>query len=936
MNIEQMPVFNRPDRMTPSRGRGSPPKRALLVLAGALFAALLLIWPAWANLYTDWLWFYSLGYGGVFSTILGTKVMLGITGGLMAATVVWFNLRLALRLSPKAAEAEPIARTSADGLPLMPDVAALVALVPRLTTFASLAVGSVAAMVAWSAWDDFLRYRYQQPFGEADPIFGRDIGFYFFTLPVLDLAAGWLFTLGVVSLIGSAAVYAVLRAGDSAADGMAMLRERGPRAHLLSLGAGLFLALAWQVYLMMPNLLYSTAGPMAGASYADVTARLPMLWVRLFAAVLASVLIGICTFRPTNRLLWTGAGVYALSVFSGWLYPAMLQRFSVAPNEMAMEAPYIRHNIAATRKAFGLDRVEEREVSGERELSAKDIQENQPTIQNIRLWDQQPLLDTFGQIQEIRTYYEFQSVDNDRYQINGETQQVMLSPRELASASLPNRNWINERLTFTHGFGLTVGPVAQATPEGLPVLFVKDIPPVSSIPSLKVDRPEIYFGEMSNDPVYVKTNIQEFNHPAGEENVFSRYAGDGGISVASTWRQLLFATRFADMKLLLSNDLTADSRVLFYRNIVERLRRVAPFLRFDADPYMVISEGKLFWITDAYTASDRYPYSQPVRGGINYVRNSVKSVVDAYHGDVTLYVADERDPIIQTYARMFPGILRPLSEMPAGLRSHLRYPEDIFKIQTAVYSTYHMDQPQVFYNKEDQWAVASVPGSGANATEVMEPYYTIMKLPEEQTEEFILMLPFTPQRKDNLAAWMVARADGENYGRLVVYRFPKQRLIFGPKQVMARINQDPEISRQVSLWSQHGSQVILGTLMVIPIKESLIYVQPLYLRAVTGKIPELRRVIVAADNRIAMEPTLDAALVRVFGGQPKTGGRAPEQISTLHPGMSDAQTPSSPLNSQAKMHYDRMIQSQREGDWARFGEDLKQLGSVIERLSAKK
>jgi uncharacterized protein len=635
-----------------------------------------------------------------------------------------------------------------------------------------------------------------------------------------------------------------------------------------------------------------------------------------------------------------GLGLYLLVLVAGWLYPAIVQRFSVGPNELVKETPYIIHNIAATRKAFGLDQVEERELPGETALTAQDIQENQRTINNIRLWDQQPLLDTFSQIQEIRTYYDFQSVDNDRYRINGELQQVMLSARELASASLPNRSWINEQLTFTHGFGLTLGPVNQVTPEGLPVLFVKDIPPVSSAPALKVERPEIYFGELSNDRVYVKTKAKEFNYPAGEENVFASFAGEGGVAIGSTWRQLLFAARFGDLKLLLSNDLTPESRVLYHRNIRERLGQLAPFLNFDSDPYLVISEGRLFWIADAYTVSDRYPYSQPV-SGINYIRNSVKAIVDAYHGHVRLYIADERDPLIQTWARIFPGILKPLSGMPADLRAHLRYPEDIFKIQTAVYSTYHMDQPQVFYNKEDQWSVVSMAEKQGKAeSQVLEPYYTIMRLPSERTEEFMLLLPFTPKRKDNLAAWMVARADGEHYGRLLVYRFPKQKLIYGPKQIVARINQDPEISRQLSLWNQRGSQVILGTLLVIPIKESLIYVQPLYLRADTGKIPELKRVIVAVENRIAMEPTLEASLARIFGNAPSAAADLAQTLQqTSRVGETPAAQPAADAQSlavQGRQHYDRALQALRESDWTRYGEEIKQLGAVLEQMSKQK
>ncbi|MEP7338282.1 MAG: UPF0182 family protein [Acidobacteriota bacterium] len=909
-----------------------------LLAAVALVA--IILWPAWAGFYTNWLWFQNLGYQTVFTTMLATKVLLGLTAGLLACAFTWLSFRLALRQSPEPPHHEETSQRflTIEGQQIpAPDFARLVG---RLALPAALAVGAFAGLLAWGAWDVWLRYRHQTPFGEADPIFGRDIAYYFFTLPALETLTSLLLTLVVINLIGAAAIYAA-RGAETFIKLRQVALGQGPRTHLLSLVAALFLVLAGQAYLGIPNLLHSTSGPVAGASYTDLNATLPLLYAQVCAAVLVAVLAAASLLRARNGLLWAGLGLYLLTLAAGVVYPAILQRFSVGPNELVKETPYIIHNIAATRKAFGLEQVEERELSGETALTAKDIRENQPTINNIRLWDQQPLLDTFSQIQEIRTYYDFQSVDNDRYRINGELQQVMLSARELSTASLPNRNWINEQLTFTHGFGLTLGPVNQVTPEGLPVLFVKDIPPVSSAPALKIERPEIYFGEMSNDRVYVKTTAKEFNYPAGEENVFASFAGAGGVAIGSMWRQLLFATRFGDLKLLLSNDLTPESRVLYHRNIRERLGQVAPFLSFDSDPYLVISEGRLFWIADAYTVSNRYPYSQPVSGGVNYIRNSVKAVVDAYHGDVRLYIADERDPLIQTWARIFPGILKPLSEMPADLRAHLRYPEDIFKIQTAVYSTWHMNQPQAFYNKEDQWSVVSMgEKQSAGETPGMEPYYTIMKLPGEQTEEFILMLPFTPKSKDNLAAWMVARADGEHYGKLIAYRFPKQKLVYGPKQIVARINQDPEISRQLSLWNQRGSQVLFGPLMVIPIKESLIYVQPLYLRAETGKIPELRRVIVAAENQIAMEPTLEASLARIFGNAPSA--RA-DLAQTPQPAARMGETPSAQpaadaqsLAAQAKQHYDRALQAQREGDWARYGEETKRLGAVLEQMSKQK
>ncbi len=912
-------------------------RRSRLWLALALLAVVIIVWPAWAGIYTNWLWFNQLGYQTVFKTTLLTKALLGFAVGLITAAVVWFNFRLALRLSPGGLPTTRYFMVEGEQVQA-PDFSELVR---RLALPASLAAGVFAGLAAWGAWEIFLQFRHQVPFGEADPIFGRDIAFYFFTLPAMEAAARWLFLVVVVSLIGATLIYALRGAVDFNQPRFRLSLERGARSHLLALLAVLFLVFSWQAYLEGPNLLFGVSGPVSGASYSDINASMPILYVKMVVAAVVALLAVASIFLGSNRLIWVGAGVYVLTIIGGLIYPAVVQRFSVAPNELAKETPYIEYNIAATRKAFALDRVEERELSGEKALTSRDIQENQLTIKNIRLWDQQPLLDTFAQIQEIRPYYEFQSVDNDRYRINGELQQVMLSPRELPSASLPNRNWINEHLTFTHGFGLTLGPVDRATAEGLPALFIQDIPPSSTVPALKVDRPEIYFGEMSNDRVYVKTNAKEFNFPAGDENVFKNYEGEGGVSIGSRWRQLLFSTRFGDLKLLLSDDMTPESRVLFNRGISERLSHVAPYLRFDSDPYMVIHEGRLFWIADGYTVSNRYPYSQTVNG-VNYIRNSVKAVIDAYHGDTRLYIADERDPLIQTYARIFPGTLKPLAEMPEGLRAHLRYPEDIFKIQTHVYATYHMDQPQVFYNKEDLWTPASMgqpvgqaaDGSGGGA-QAMEPYYTIMKLPEEQTEEFILMLPFTPKNKDNLASWMVARADGEHYGKLVVYRFPKQKLVFGPKQVVARINQDPEISRQVSLWDQRGSNVIRGTLMVIPIEESLIYVQPLYLRAESGRIPELRRVIVAAENRIAMEPTLEASLARIFGdaptASPKTEATAPQPGETL----ASAQPAAAPVNlaEQAKQQYDRAIQAQRDGDWARYGEEIKRLGATIEQMA---
>lgn len=906
------------------------PSKLWLVVFGVLLAAG--AWFLFARFYTDYLWFSSVGFQTVFGTMLTAGVLSALTVGAAAGVLTFLNLRLAVKNSPEPPVIIYEPGEEADETPRsaqMPPLSASLASAPLPV---SIIVGLLAAFSGWNLGETFLRFFYQVPFGAADPLFGRDIAFYVFTLPALDAVSILLFLLVIANLISAAAIYLArinYRFDRERQKLAGFVFPRKGRAHLLGLTAAILLLVAAKTYLAVWHLPISMKTGFFGANFVDVNAVMPLLWAQIAAAMLAAILAVVCIFRRNNRLLWGGAALLVLTTAAGWAYPAFIQRFSVAPNELAKETPFIQHNISATRTAFGLNEVEERELSGATVLNAADVEENRRTVNNIRLWDQQPLLDTFGQIQEIRTYYEFKSVDNDRYKINGEIQQVMISPRELNVASLPNRNWINEHLTFTHGYGAAVGPVDKVTAEGMPELFVKDLPPVATVPELKIERPEIYFGELSNDRVYVNTRTEEFSHPAGEQNVSRNYTGAGGLPIGSTFSQMLFATRFADLKVLLSDDLTAESRVLQTRNIRERLQKVAPYLRFDGDPYLVINEGRLIWIADAYTTTNRYPYSQPA-DGINYIRNSVKATIDAYHGTVNLYIADERDPIIQTYAKVFPNTLKPLAEMPESLRSHLRYPEDIFHLQARVFATYQMNEPQEFYNKEDQWTIAQTSG-GVDKEEAkqMEPYYTIMKLPGERQEEFILMLPFTPQRKDNLAAWMVARSDGENYGKLAAYRFPKQQLVFGPKQITARITQDPEISRQLTLWNQRGSRVIFGMLMVIPIKESLIYVQPLYLRAETGKIPELRRVIVASDNRIAMQETLDKSLASLFGDELKPKNET--KPSGNEP--TNAPTDATALLEQARRQYATALEAQKTGDWAKYGEEIKRLGETLEKLS---
>ena len=929
-------------RRPPTQGEiGQRPFRWRTWLIGALIVLALLVWPAWAGFYTDWLWFNELGYQTVFSTSLTTKLIAGVVGGLVTAFVFWLSLQVALRIS-KQSGATGYKFYVANQEIAMADAGNLIA---RLAVPFALLMGVFYGAQWWDVWDELLLFRHGVSFNEPDPVLGYDISFYFFKLPFLDFVSSSLLTLvglmvlaAIVVYLGRAAIG--VRVGDEEQKPGIWVTS-GARSHLLVLVALACAVLAWRYYLDLPALLYSSSGTVSGAGYTDLNATVPLIWAKIAVLLLLTLATVASIFLRGLRLIAVGVTLFLLVTVAGLLYPMTLQRFSVAPNELQKEAPYIEYSIAATRKAYNLNSVEERELTGASTLTAKDIQDNRRTINGIRLWDHDPLRETFTQLQSIRTYYGFKAVDNDRYKINGEEQQVMLSVRELESERLPNRNWINERLIFTHGYGLTLGPVHQVTPSGLPVLFIENIPPISSLPDIKIERPEIYYGEMTNEQVYVRTKQQEFDYPEGGENKFTTYNGTGGVSLGSYFRKMLFSTRFGDLKLLLSDDITPESRVLFHRNIKERLSKIAPFLVLDHDPYLVISEGKCYWVCDAYTTSNRYPYSQRVRLGtqpLNYIRNSVKAVVDAYNGSVQLFMSDENDPVLQTYARIFPGILKPLAEMSTDLREHLRYPEDIFRIQTQVYATYHMDQTQVFYNKEDQWEIASA-NDRDGQPEWMEPYYTIMKLPEATREEFLVMLPFVPKNKQNLAAWMVARCDPENYGQIVAYRFPKQKQVFGPRQIIGRIRQDAEISGQLTLWDQSGSKVKFGTMLVIPIKESLLYVQPLYLQAETAKIPELKRVIVAhGEDRIAMGETLEQSLNKLFGNVTTTQQPPPETLAGTTQPQAPAAAPNttSGLAAQALQQYNRAEQALREGNWTKYGEELKRLRATLEELNKGK
>ena len=899
---------------------------ARLVFLLVLLSAFMVV-PSALDLLSEWLWFNEVEYTGIFMRTLGAKVTLGAVVFLLAFAGLALNFRLALRrftepytLFPGNGDIQAVVLTPQQLQRLGMGVAALMALF--LGAFAS------------NEWLTWLQFQNAVPFGQPDPLFGRDTSFYVFSLPFLDLVRYLTFAVVMLSLLGSAALYVI-------SNQLGIDPARGPvvsdaaRRHLGLIVAGVFLLLAWGAYLDVPRVLTTPAGTVYGASYVDVMLRVPVFRVLLLAALVGAGLSVISALTPRNRPLMAAVGLYALISVGGNLGAVALQRLVVTPDEQQREAPYLTHNIAATRQAFALDDVEEREVSGDATLALADIQNNRDTIDNVRLWDHEPLLDTFGQLQEIRTYYDFASVDNDRYFIDGEYRQIMLSSRELNSDSLPNRSWVNERLQYTHGFGVAMGPVNQVTQEGLPVLFIGDLPPTSSV-DLQVDQPSIYFGELSNDYVIVNTGTDEFHYPEGDDNVSTRYDGAGGVEMSSLLRRLLFAARFRAYEILVSSQLTGESRIIYHRNIIDRVTTIAPFLRYDTDPYLVISEGRLVWMLDAYTTSGRYPYATPASNRINYIRNAVKIVVDAYNGTTTFYLAEPDEPIARTLEAIFPDFLRPLDAMPEDLRRHIRYPEGLFTLQTAIYSTFHMTNPAVFYNREDQWEVPVIDG------EQMQPYYTMMRLPGEPRAEFIQMLPFTPRGKNNMAAWMVARSDGDQYGKILVFQFPKQKVVFGPSQIVARVNQDPDISPQLTLWDQQGSEVIQGTLLVIPIEEALLYIRPLYLRASGGRIPELKQVIVAYQNEIAMEETLDGALSRLFGSGV---GAPPSRTPPLGTLIADAGVaPPTPgalaepsgdgLVSQAGDHYRRALRAQRDGDWAQYGQAIEQLGEVLEQLGS--
>ena len=871
------------------------------------------------GLWVDWLWFEETGYPVLFTKQIITQWSLTLILGIMFFIGVYINSKLASKLANHETRSVP------DNLIQLPE--GIDRVFRKFLIGAIVFIAYVVGSWAGTKWNVYLAFYNAVPYGTVDPLFSRDIGFYFFTLPFYRFIYHFGSALLIFSLIATAVVYVFQGGIQITRRGVQMISAT--RLHLSILG-GLFLGwLSLHYHLEKYNLLFSERGIVFGATYTDIYAQLPMLKMMVILSVIAAVLVVLSAFRKKYTLALVGIGILVVGgILGNQLYPGIIQRLEVTPNEISKESPFIKWHSQFTRMAYAIDSVEEREFPALENLTKETVANNEQTMQNIRLWDHRPLLQTYGQLQVIRTYYDFIDVDNDRYWIDNKYRQVSLSPRELSSESLPSNTWINEHLTYTHGYGICMGPVNHFTREGLPTFMIKDIPPVSST-NIKVNQPEIYYGELSNSYCFVKTNAKEFDYPSGDANVYTEYSGSGGIPVTGFLRKLLFGLHFKEPKILMSSDIHSDSRLMFDRSVSTRLRKLLPFIRYDKDPYIVISEkGRLFWIVDGYTVSNHFPYSQPSMGLGNYIRNSVKATIDAYNGTVNFYVNDPDDILIKVYSNIFPGVFQSIDVMPEDLRNHLRYPVDLFRIQATLYGTYHMTDPQVFYNKEDLWRIPTLSQEGGGTS--LEPYYTIMKLGAKAArEEFILMIPFTPARRENMIAWMAARCDEPNYGKLVVYNFPKQRLIYGPSQIVGRINQDAEISKQLTLWGQGGSSVIRGSLLVIPVEDSILYIQPLYLAASTERsLPELKRVIVAFGNQIAMEETLELSLGRIFGVAPTLAFSQ----STEKKESGKEVTTSTYLIQRATETYKRAQEAVRLGDWARYGEETKRLGEILQQL----
>ena len=947
-------------------------KKKLLI--GSVLLAILMVW--WGlSIYPDWLWFGKLNYSSVFWTIFLSKFGIGLGIWLLLAIMLSISLyvvshskRLFRPTAAKGPEGDFLAQVGISGK----SVAFLFAAFALIITFIIASKGSYQ-------WDMVLRYFHQRAFGVNDPVFNNDIGFYVFSLPFYLFVQNGLLVLVVFSALATIAWY--IKKGaiqltnldeltQNKDKQMAMPKiniDPGAIKYLILCGGIVVLLLAWGYRLKMFGLLYSSGGVAFGAGYTDIHVRLIAYGTMIFVSLVFALFLFMNVFKTRIKSIWIGGGIWiGVIVLLTNVAPIVVQKIVVKPNELAKESPYIDYNIKHTRNAYNLNKINEVSFPVANKLTVKDISTHKTTIQNIRIWDKRPLLQTYRQLQSIRLYYDFNDVDVDRYQIKDRYTQVMISARELAVDRLPAQanTWVNKHLIYTHGYGLASSPVNNVTSEGLPDLIIKDLPPKVDF-DRKIDHPEIYYGEKTGGYVFVKTKTKEFDYPKGDKNVYTNYRGAGGVPITSLVRKVLFSFEFLDPQIIFSNYLGPESRIMYNRRIDQRVRAIAPFLDYDSDPYLVVSGGRLYWIQDAYTTTNMYPYSTRSFGyfnrGLNYIRNSVKVSVDAYNGDVSFYAIDEKDPIIRTYSSIFPGLFKPFNKMPDDMKKHIRYPKDMFKVQANIYRTYHMKDVQVFYNQEDLWQIPDE--IYGNSRQKMEPYYIIIRLPREKSEEFVLMTPFTPSKKDNMIAWLAARCDTPSYGNLIVYKLPKEKLVFGPMQIEARVDQQTYISKELTLWGQRGSNVIRGNLLAIPICDTFIYVEPVYLEAKkftselpqpvrperkglrrsqqgnTGispqagnqgvaALPELKRVIVAFGNRVVMKKNLETALYSVLGKEAPAGVPVSRAI---------IQAPKTVGSSKLALeHFNKAKALLRQGDWAGYGKELKNLEKVLNEMTATK
>ena len=936
--------------------------RLIIVAAVILIVVLIEI----AGYTEKWLWMRQLNYAGIFWTLLSVQWAMFCSAFVFAFLYLWINFHQAARNS---------AAFRGDGLAWQPaflsraDTGAQTSidLSPRLFKLAVVLISAGVALffaAGFNAeWDTYLRFRYGGSFGVSDPLFGVDVGFYLFHLPFYVLLQSSLTLLTVLTLAIVLAIYVFFGLQRASGSGRIAIGANAT-SHLSVLLFILVASWGWSFYLDHYELVYSTLGVVYGAGYAADHVTRIALWIMVGVSALACVLLALNFFRPRLKMLAMGAGVYvALWIIGVSVVPLIFQKFVVQPSELALETPYLKNYIDFTRKAFQLDAIQETSYPALADPTPDVIARNQDTIQNIRLWDARPLLQTYQQTQAIRLYYQFYNVDTDRYHLGDGYHQVMLSAREL-SRELPAKaqTWVNQYLQFTHGYGVVMNFVSKTVGGGFPQYALENVPAESTF-GLSITQPAIYYGQSMPGYRIVATDIKEFDYPKGNDNVYTSYNGKGGIPLDSSWKRLLFAWTKSDVNILLTSYLKPESRIQIHRDVRERVVQIAPFLQLDNDPYAVLSEGKLYWIQDAYTTSNYFPYANPERttqsgtaleqrllgaemtggaqapdtagteahttaafDGLNYIRNSVKVVVDMYDGTVRFYVMDPKDPVLAVYRLAFPGVFNDLSELSADLKKHLRYPEDLFSVQANQYRTFHMTDPQVFYNREDLWA--SPIEKYAGEVQSMQPYYILAKLPGSDQLEYLLMTPFTPQNRDNMISWMAARSDFPEYGKMLFYELPKEKLIYGPDQIEAMIDQNTTISQQLTLWNQQGSRVIRGKQIVTPIESSFLYVVPLYLKAEGTNFPQLKRVIAVAGNTVVMEPTLDEALNALFGARQSPPVATQEHAPTATGatvGMPTGQSDS----SQARMQFEDAQQAMQHGDWEKFGKAMEALKHLL-------